>query len=62
MPNKRLSLFVRLCMQNNGRLPKSRRKMFAELTDREIEAMEAAVQSARGPSKEEIAEPAESSH
>ena len=46
MPNKRLSLFVRLCMQNNGRLAKSRRKLFAELTDDEIGAMESAIASA----------------
>jgi hypothetical protein len=46
MPNKKVSLFVRLCMQNNGRLAKSRRKTFAELTDQEIKAMESAMRSA----------------
>src|SRR5205814_1688613 len=40
MPNKKLALFVRLCMQNNGRLAKARRKAFNELTDEEITAME----------------------
>jgi hypothetical protein len=53
MPNKKLSLFVRLCMQNNGRLGKNRRKTFAELTDSEVRAMEAAVSSARHPHTEE---------
>ena len=52
MPNKKLSLFVRLCMQNDGRLAKSRRKAFAELTDEEVESMEAAVRSARHPRPE----------
>jgi Fic family protein len=47
MPNKRLALFIRLCMQNNGRLAKAKRKAFAELTDAEIAAMEAAIASAR---------------
>lgn len=47
MPNKRISLFLRLCMQNNGRLAKSRRKQFAELTDAEVEAMESAVRAAQ---------------
>ena len=46
MPNKKLSLFVRLCMQNNGHLAKNRRKTFAELTDKEIKAMELAIRSA----------------
>jgi Fic family protein len=52
MPNKRLSLFIRLCMQNNGRLAKSRRKTFAELTDAEIAAMEAAIASVQRPHEE----------
>lgn len=58
MPNKKVSLFVRLCMQNNGRLAKSRRKMFAELTDREIEAMESAVRSAQKAHEDAKNEPA----
>src|SRR5690606_39145265 len=33
MPDRRLSLLVRLCMQNGGRLARGRRKDFAELTD-----------------------------
>ena len=46
MPNRKLSLFVRLTMQNDGKLPKGRRKLFAELTNQEVAAMEAAVQAA----------------
>jgi hypothetical protein len=49
MPNKKVSLFVRLALQNGGRLPKSRRKMFAEITDVELAAMEAAVVRAQTP-------------
>ena len=46
MPDRRASLLVRLCMQNGGKLSNSKRKKFAELTDSEIKAMEAAVQEA----------------
>lgn len=45
MPNKKISLFVRFCMQNSGHLPKARRKMFSEITDDEVALMEAAVRS-----------------
>jgi Fic family protein len=46
MPDRRASLFVRLCLQNGGRLAGGRRTTFAELTDAEIAAMEEAVQAA----------------
>jgi hypothetical protein len=46
MPDRRASLFVRLCFQNGGRLAKARRASFAELSDVEVAAMEAAVQAA----------------
>jgi hypothetical protein len=46
MPDRRASLFVRLCMQNGGRLSAAKRELFAELTDHEITALEAAVQTA----------------
>ena len=46
MPDRRVSLFVRLCMQNGGRLSAAKRAQFAELTDGEIAALEAAVQTA----------------
>lgn len=43
MPDRRVSLFVRLCMQNGGRLTVKKRKRFSELEHAEIAAMEAAV-------------------
>jgi hypothetical protein len=53
MPNKKITLFVRFCMQNNGLFPKSRRKMFSELTDAELEAMETAVRVAQRSHEQE---------
>lgn len=47
MPDRRASLFVRLCMQNGGRLSATKRRQFAELEDAEIAAMEAAIRDAR---------------
>lgn len=44
MPDRKVSLFVRLCMQNSGRLSKRKRESFKELNDDEIQAMEAAIQ------------------
>lgn len=46
MPDRRASLFVRLCMRNGGRLSAARRAGFAELEDTEVSAMEAAVREA----------------
>ena len=46
MPDRRASLLIRLCMQNAGRLSKQRRASFAEITDAEIEAIEAAIRGA----------------
>jgi hypothetical protein len=46
MPDRRASLFVRLCLQNHGHLAAGRRAAFAELTDPEVAAMEAAIQAA----------------
>lgn len=46
MPDRRASLLVRLCMQNEGRLAARKRARFAELTDDEVGAMEEAVQAA----------------
>jgi Fic family protein len=46
MPDRRASLFVRLCLQNNGRLSKAKRDTFAELTDAEIAQLETAIQRA----------------
>ena len=46
MPDRQASLFVRLCMQNSGRLSARKRKKFQELKDSEIARMEKAVQDA----------------
>lgn len=47
MPDRRLSLFVRLVMQNQGRLSAAKRSIFKELSDAEVAAMERAVAAAR---------------
>jgi Fic family protein len=46
MPDRRASLFVRLCMQNGGRLAAAKRTQFPELSDAEIAQLEAQVQQA----------------
>ena len=46
MPDRRASLLVRLCMQNGGSLAARKRRLFAELSDDEVRAMEAAVRQA----------------
>jgi hypothetical protein len=40
MPDQRASLFVRLCMQNRGRLSAVKRQQFPELSDAEIAQLE----------------------
>lgn len=47
MPDRRLSLFVRLVLQNGGRLAARKRSLFDELTADEIATMEAAIRAAR---------------
>ena len=45
MPDNRMDLLIRLCLQNNGILSAGKRKsQFPELTDQEIQEMETAVQ------------------
>lgn len=46
MPDRRASLFVRLCMQNGGRLSAAKRPQFSELSDAEVAALETEVQRA----------------
>ena len=47
MPDRRIDLFIRLCMQNKGQLSATKRKsQFAVLSDLEVTAMEQAVRSA----------------
>jgi Fic/DOC family len=48
MPDRRASLLVRLVLQNGGRLSKTKRVLFSELTDDEVERLEGAVQKALG--------------
>lgn len=43
MPDRKASSFVRLCMQNGGRLSRRKRSEFQELTDAEVSAMEEAI-------------------
>ena len=43
MPTRRASTLVRLCLQNGGRLAKGRHGQFPELSESEIEAMEAVI-------------------
>ena len=54
MPDRRASLFVRLCMQNGGRLSAAKRPRFSELDDAEVAAMEAAVLQELGACAAEI--------
>jgi hypothetical protein len=46
MPDRRASLFVRLCLQNGGRLSRAKRREFSELSDDEVARMEMGVQEA----------------
>ena len=43
MPDRRVALFVRLCMQNSGRLSAKKRRFFAELENVEVDAMQASI-------------------
>jgi len=47
MPDARLDLFIRLSLQGDGRLSGKKRRSFAELTNEELEGMEAVVRAAR---------------
>jgi hypothetical protein len=48
LPNRHADLFVRLCLQNNGVLSKTKRQLpeYAKITDQEIAGLEAAVAEA----------------
>jgi len=49
MPDRQIDLFIRLCLQNSGRLSARRRdSSFDFLSDEEIARMESAVRSAYG--------------
>jgi hypothetical protein len=47
MPDRLIDLFIRLCVENNGRLSKNKRKAkFEKLTDKEVSQMEECVRNA----------------
>jgi hypothetical protein len=46
MPDRRLDLFIRLCLQGSGKVSLSKRVRFGELTDEEISRMEGIVREA----------------
>ena len=47
MPDRLIDLFIRLCIENQGRLSKNKRKSkFEQLTDEEVAQMEACVRNA----------------
>lgn len=43
MPDRRMQLFVQVCLGNQGKLSASKRKQFPELSDDEVAAMEQAL-------------------
>lgn len=49
MPDKKLALFIRLTLQNEGRLSAKKRELFAEISDAELERLEAEVVEAMEP-------------
>lgn len=52
IPDRQINLFIRFCLQNNGRLSRKKRvSHFDYLSDDEIAMMEQAVQSAYGDPK-----------
>ena len=52
MPDRKIDLFIRLCLQNNERLSaRKRRGEFSSLTDDEVTRMEQAIQAAYGSGK-----------
>jgi len=59
MPEPAANLFLRLCLQNNGRLSKNKRKLdaFAKLTPVEITALEDAIRDAYGLGEADEATP-----
>jgi hypothetical protein len=48
MPDRKASLFVRLCLGNDGRLSRNKRDLFAELSDEEVAVLESSVRRALG--------------
>lgn len=52
LPDRRLELFLKICLSNRGRLSATKRGQFAELTDDEVQHMEQAVRDAMGEATE----------
>ncbi len=48
MPDRQIDLFIRLCLQNHGRLSARKKEQFAILSDDEIARMEVAIHNAYG--------------
>lgn len=48
MPDRKEQLFIKICMQNSGRLSARKRQRFAELDDETIEELEAIVREVMG--------------
>jgi len=48
MPDRKIDLVIRFCLQNNGRLSGRKRSQFDFLTDEEVSGIERAVQAAYG--------------
>ena len=51
MPDRRASLFVRLCMQNGGHIASGKRAQFPELTDSEVAQLQLRVREAMAAEK-----------
>jgi Fic family protein len=49
MPDKKLALFVRLSLQNEGKISAKKRELFAEISDAEMARLEAEVMEAMAP-------------
>jgi len=55
MPDRQIDLFIRFCLQNNGRLSAGKRADYFDfLSDEEITRMEKVVQSCYGPDMPEV--------
>jgi hypothetical protein len=58
MPDRKIDLFVRSCMQNDGKLSARRRAShFGSLTDEEVTRMESALQFVRGDNTAKVSKP-----
>ena len=56
LPDRLMNLFIKVCLNNGGRLSASKRKHFSMLSDGEIKAMEKAVKTHMKTSIRAVAE------